>query len=62
MTVKLLTEHNLEFPILTGGCTGSYESTLVLSKCHHATAHWYILASTVEQVKYIIHDMRFPTM
>ena len=29
MTVKLLTEHHLEFLSLTGGCTGSYESTLV---------------------------------
>ena len=29
MTVKLLTEHNLEFLCLKGGCTGSSESTLV---------------------------------
>ena len=29
MTVKLLTEHNLEFLSLKGGCTGSSESTLV---------------------------------
>ena len=29
MTVKLLTEHNLEFLSLTGGCTGLSESTLV---------------------------------
>ena len=29
MTVKLLTEHNLEFLSLKGGYTGSYESTLV---------------------------------
>ena len=29
MTLKLLTEHNLEFLSLTGGCTGSSESTLV---------------------------------
>ena len=29
MTVKLLTEHNLEFLSLTGGCRGSSESTLV---------------------------------
>ena len=28
MTVKLLTEHKLEFLSLKGGCTGSYESTL----------------------------------
>ena len=30
MTVKLLTEHHLEFLSLTGGCTGSSESTLVV--------------------------------
>ena len=29
MTIKLLTEHHLEFLGLKGGCTGSYESTLV---------------------------------
>ena len=29
MSVKLLTEHNLEFLSLTGGFTGSSESTLV---------------------------------
>ena len=28
MTVKLLTEHNLEFLSLTGGCTRSSEATL----------------------------------
>ena len=29
MSVKLLTEHHLEFLDLKGGCTGSSESTLV---------------------------------
>ena len=29
MSVKLLTEHQLEFLSLKGGCTGSSESTLV---------------------------------
>ena len=29
MTVKLLTEYNLEFLSSKGGCTGSSESTLV---------------------------------
>ena len=29
MTVKLLTEHHLEFLRLKGGCKGSSESTLV---------------------------------
>ena len=40
MTVKLLTEHNLEFLSLTGGCTGLSESTLVKS---HVTAHMLII-------------------
>ena len=34
ISVKLLTEHHLEFLSLKVGCTGSSESTLVLSKCH----------------------------
>ena len=41
MSVKLLTEHNFEFLSLTGGCTGSSESTLVkMPHCwkSHATA------------------------
>ena len=42
MTVKLLTKHHLEFLSLTGGCTGSSESTLVkMPHCwkSHVTAH-----------------------
>ena len=42
MIVKLLTEHNLEFLSLKGGCRGSYESSLVkMSNCwkSHVTAH-----------------------
>ena len=42
MSVKLLTEHNLEFLSLKGGCTGSSESTHVkMSNClkSHALAH-----------------------
>ena len=42
MTVKLLTEHHLEFLSLKGGCTGSSESTLVkIPHCwkSHVTAH-----------------------
>ena len=42
MSVKLLTEHHLEFLSLKGGCTGSSESTLVkMSHCwkSHAAAH-----------------------
>ena len=33
MSVKLLTEHRLEFVSLKGGYTGSYESTLVKMQC-----------------------------
>ena len=42
MSVKLLTEHHLEFLLLKGGCTGSSESTLVkIPHCwkSHVTAH-----------------------
>ena len=42
MTVKLLTEHDLEFLTLTEGCTGSSESTHVkMPHCwkSHVTAH-----------------------
>ena len=37
MSVKLLTEHHLEFLSFIGGCTGSSESTLV--KCHIVGNH-----------------------
>ena len=37
MTVKLITEHDLEFPSLKGGCTGLFE--LHLSKCHIVVNH-----------------------
>ena len=42
MNIKLLTEHQLEFLSLKGGCTGWSESTLVkMPHCwkSHATAH-----------------------
>ena len=42
MTVKLLTEHHLDFLSLKVGCTGSSESTLVkMPHCwkSHVTAH-----------------------
>ena len=45
MSVKLLTEHHLEFLSLKGCCTGSSESTLVkMSNCWklHVTAQYYI--------------------
>ena len=46
MIVKLLIEHHLEFLSLKGGCTGSYESTLVkMPHCckSHAAAQIRIL-------------------
>ena len=40
MSVKLLTEHHLEFVSLKGGCTGSSESTLVrMPHCVAADAY-----------------------
>ena len=42
MTVKLPTEHHLEFPSLKGSCTGSSESTFVkMPYCwkSYVTAH-----------------------
>ena len=44
MSVKLLTEHHLEFLSLKGGCRGSYQSTLVkMPHCwkSHAAVHLY---------------------
>ena len=45
MIVKLLTEHQLEFLSLKGGCRGSSESSLVkMSNCwkSHAVAQFYL--------------------
>ena len=52
MTIKLLTESQFEFLSLKGGCTGSYESTLVkMPHCwkSHVTAQMpvYLYASFV---------------
>ena len=41
MSVKLLTEHRLEFVSLKGGCTGSSESTLV--KMPHCVAAQFMM-------------------
>ena len=47
MSVKLLTEHHLEFLSSEGGCTGSTESIHV--KCHivgnHVTAQMFSYAA-----------------
>ena len=54
MTVKLLTEHHLEFLSLKGGCTGSSESTLVKMPHRwksHVAAHIHIMALFVTVVE-----------
>ena len=59
MTVKLLTEHHLELLSLTGGYTGSPESTLVkIPHCwkSHVTTH---LAST-ESARFKIDILNVP--
>ena len=44
MTVKLLTEHLLQFLNLKGGCTGSSESTLVkMPHCWKSHVAAYIM-------------------
>ena len=46
MSVKLLSEHHLEYLSLKGGCTGSYETTLVkMPHCwkSHVVAQIYLL-------------------
>ena len=51
MSVKLRTEHHLEFLGLTGGLTGSSESTLVkMSNCwkSHDAAHIAFHTSSVQ--------------
>ena len=53
LIVKLLTEHQLEFPSLKGGYKGSSETTLVkMSNCwkSHATAQFCF--SVIFQFKY----------
>ena len=50
MTVKLLTEHHLEFLSLKGGRTGSSESTLVK---HH------LVGNHMSRLKYNFHDFIF---
>ena len=54
MTVKLLTEHHLEFLSLKGGCTGSSESTLIkMPHCwkSHVVAHLSFTEATRTQNK-----------
>ena len=52
MIAKLLTEHNLEFLSLKGGCGGSSESTLIKMPHYlksHALAHepWHEISNNL---------------
>ena len=51
MSVKLLTEHRLEFVSLKGGYTGSSESTLVKMHCVEPTAAYDTLGAFISQRK-----------
>ena len=52
MIVKLLTEHHVECPSLTGGCRGSSDSTLVkMSNCWKAHAAAHIMCIFLIQVQ-----------
>ena len=54
MSVKLLTEHHLEFLSLSGGCTGSYESTLVkVSNCWKSHALYQLPIRSTRVGSYI---------
>ena len=53
MSVKLLTEHHLEFLSLKGGCRGSSESTLVkMPHCwkSHVTAQLLLCMKAVTEI------------
>ena len=55
MSVKLLTEHHLEFLSLNGSCTGPSESTLVkMPHCwkSHVTAHMLFYFNYLEINEY----------
>ena len=62
VSVKLLTEHHLEFLSLKGGCTGSSECTLVkMPPCweSHGAAQMCVLISN--DVIYVANKMDFNT-
>ena len=51
MSVKLLTEHHLEFLSFKEGCTGSPESTLVkIAHCWKSHVEAYLLSELLTQV------------
>ena len=59
MTVKLRTEHHLEFLSLKGGCTGSSESTLVKMPhcwklpCHGSNNIMIMICNTVKRLIFV---------
>ena len=54
MTVKLMTEHNLELLSLKEGCTGSSESTLVkMPHCWKITCHGSYIIVRQTFLKYL---------
>ena len=55
MTVKLLTEHHLEFLSLKGGCTGSSESTLVkMPHCWKSHVVAQIISRAHDLISYLL--------
>ena len=55
MTVKLLTEHHLEFLSLKGGCTGLSESTLIkMPHCWKSHVAAQIISYAIIFVSYLI--------
>ena len=65
MTVKLLTEHHLEFLSLKGGCTGSSESTLVnMRHCwkSHVAAQILVRSPLVKQLLILFSGSAMPRL
>ena len=69
MTVKLLTEHHLEFLSIKGGGTGSYESTLVkMPHCwkSHVTAQFSRLSvsasfwAVIQKCSDTVKELHYP--
>ena len=61
MIVKLLTEHNLEFLSLKGGCISSSESTLVkMSNCWKSHALAQIIVKTSDWVYNLTVIAQYP--
>ena len=60
MSVKLLTEHHLEFLSLKGGCIGSSESTHVkLPHCwkSHVAAHIHLIVLSGTELKESLNEI-----